>query len=292
MKNYKLLAAGLILAFATCFTSCKKKETVEVDSETQSAVDNAICEQEFMAIVPTVNNNAIKTKGTGASFNRIMAPCDTLIKISGDTLSNPQGVYTNPPTFSLNLNNTSCNPMPDTKNRSGSITMKLTKRLKFAGAQAIIKFQNYKTNVLPNSPAGINYKCDSMVITTVTVAPTYSEFQIKVVNGRCDNGNWYITYNATRNIRHEHQGDNDRTNDVTKIWGNSDGVNRVGRRFTVTVDAGTPLVKHTSCQFIQSGILKLLPDGFKERTVDYGPNVCDEDATFSVNGQTVAFKLR
>lgn len=292
MKNYKLLTAGLLLLIANCFTNCKKEEKVEVDNETQSAVDNALCEQEFMSIVPTVNNNAIKTKGTGASFNKMMAPCDTLTRISGDTAANAQGVFSNPPTFLLNLNNPNCNPMPDSKNRSGSITVRFTKRMRVAGAQAIIKFNNYRTNVVPNSNVGINYKCDSLVITTVTVAPTYSEFQVKVINGRCDNGNWYITYSTDRSIRHEHQGDNDRTNDITSIWGVSNGTNRVGRKFAVTVAANTPLIKHTSCQFIQSGILKLLPDGFKERTVDYGPNVCDEDATFSVNGQTVGFKLR
>lgn len=295
MKKYMILAAGLAFAGMACFTACKKKETVEVDNETQSAVDNAICEQEFMAIAPTVNNHSIKTKGTGASANKLLPPCDTLIKISGDTISNAQGVYANPPVFVLNLSNSTCNPMPDTKLRTGSITIKFTKRVKVAGAQTIIKFNNYKTNVVPtNTNTGISYKCDSMVITTVTVAPTFSEFQIKVVNGKCENSekNWYITYSATRNIKHTHQGDNDRTNDITTIWGASNGTNRNGRNFTVTVDASTPLIKHTNCQYIQSGVLRLLPDGFKERVVDYGPNTCDEDATFTVNGQTVNFKLR
>jgi hypothetical protein len=292
MKRYTIIATSIAFAAITCFTACKKKETVEVDGETQSAVDNAICEQEFMSIAPTVNNNAIKTKGTGASFNRLLAPCDTLIKISGDTLANAQGVYLNPPTFLLNLNNPACNPMPDSKNRSGSITIKLTKRVKVAGAQMIIKFNNYRTNATPTNTNGILYKCDSMVITTNTVAPTYSEFQIKVVNGKCEKDSWYITYSTNRTVRHEHGGDNNNANDITKIWGASNGSNRNGRNYTVTVDAGTPLVKATSCQYIQSGILKLTPDGFKERVVDYGPNTCDEDATFTVNGQTVAFKLR
>jgi hypothetical protein len=295
MKKYLMFATGLALAGMCCFTACKKKETVEIDNETQSAVDNAICEQEFMAIAPTVNNHAIKTKGTGANSNRLLPPCDTLVKISGDTLVNAQGVFINPPTYFINVGNSACNPMPDTKVRQGSLTIKFTKRVKVAGAQTIIKFNNYKTNVVPtNTNSGISYKCDSMVITTVTVTPTFSEFQIKIVNGKCENNekNWYITYSATRNIRHTHQGDSNNSNDITTIWGASNGSNRFGRNYVVTVDASTPLVKHTNCQYIQSGILKLLPDGFKERTVDYGPNTCDEDATFTVNGQTVNFKLK
>ncbi len=292
MKKYTIIATSIALAAITCFTACKKKETVEVDGETQSAVDNAICEQEFMSIAPTVNNNSIKTKGTGATLNRLLPPCDTLIKISGDTLFNAQGTFLNPPTFQINLNNPSCNPMPDAKTRSGSVTIKCYQRVKVAGAKMVIKFNNYRTNVTPTNTAGILYKCDSMVITTVTVAPTYSEFQIKVIGGKCESNGWYLTYNATRNIRHEHGGDNDRTNDITKIWGTSTGSNRNGRNYIVTIDASTPLVKAASCQYIQSGILKLTPDNFKERVIDFGPNTCDEDATFTVNGQTVNFKLR
>jgi hypothetical protein len=38
--------------------------------------------------------------------------------------------------------------------------------------------------------------------------------------------------------------------------------------------------------------MELTPDGFKTRTVDYGNGVCDDNATFTVNGSTVAFKLK
>jgi hypothetical protein len=293
MKRYTIIATSIAFAAITCFTACKKKETVEVDGETQSAVDNAICEQEFMSIAPTVNNNAIKTKGTGASFNRLLAPCDTLVKISGDTTKNAaKTVFLNPPTFQINLNNSSCNPMPDSKVRSGLVTITCYNPVKVTNAKMVIKFNNYRTNTTPTNTAGILYKCDSMIITTVTVAPTYSEFKVEVKGGKCESNGWYITYNATRNIRHEHGGDGDRTNDVTKIWGTSSGANRNGRNFTVSIDQSTPIIKATSCQYIQSGILKLLPDGFKERVIDFGPNTCDEDATFTVNGQTVNFKLR
>jgi hypothetical protein len=58
-------------------------------------------------------------------------------------------------------------------------------------------------------------------------------------------------------------------------------------------------VKHNSCEFISGGIMTLTPEGFETRTIDYGYSVspnpangCDEDASFNVNGNTIAFKLK
>ena len=87
MKKIKFLST-LVLASAVIFTNSCKKNTNEVDTETQSVVDNSICEQEFMQIQPSMNNMAIKTKGTGAqrlsSEASVMAACDSLTYVSGD----------------------------------------------------------------------------------------------------------------------------------------------------------------------------------------------------------------
>ena len=80
MRKIKFLSV-LVLASAVIFINSCKKNTNEVDTETQSVVDNSICEQEFMQIQPAVNNMAIKTKGTGAQRldpqnTVLMPPCD------------------------------------------------------------------------------------------------------------------------------------------------------------------------------------------------------------------------
>jgi hypothetical protein len=41
-----------------------------------------------------------------------------------------------------------------------------------------------------------------------------------------------------------------------------------------------------------SGTVDVTPDGFKTRTVDFGNGACDDDATYTVNGQTISFKLK
>lgn len=290
MRSIKLFLP-IIASFTFFLTSCHKKETVEVDNETQSVVDNAVAEQEFMAMVPVSNNVAIKTKGTGAANNRMMVLCDSLHLVLGDTaFSSPTHVA---PTYTMTIGNASCTPFPDSKIRSGDIQIKFYGRLRNPGSRMVINLLNYKAaNVDPTKK--ISYICDSIVVKTITndVVNNIREFNMKIYNGKCvgANGSWTTLYSTDRYVRHEEN------NNVIKIWGSSNGTNRLGRNFTVDVPSGTPLVKKDGCQFISSGILNLTPDGFKTRTVDYtsgtGVDACDDDATFTVNGSTVAFKLK
>lgn len=290
MRSVKLIFSVAALTVLT-LTSCHKKETIEVDNETQSVVDNAVAEQEFMSMVPAVNSVAIKTKGTGADANKIAAPCDDeLHYISGDT------TFLNlnsPPIFSMTINNASCNPIPDGKIREGVIFVKLYKRVKTPGSSMRFILTDYKAaNSDPNKK--ISYQCDSIVVKTVSNNPTTDIriFNVKIYNGKCvgPTNNWTTYYSTDRTITH-----NMVTDDIS-IYGTSNGTNRNNRKFTVEVPQASPLVKKSSCQFISSGILNLTPEGFKTRTVDYtsgtGVGTCDDDATFSVNGNTIAFKLK
>lgn len=273
-------------------TSCHKKETVEVDNETQSVVDNAVAEQEFMGMVPAVNSVAIKTKGTGADANRTsVAPCDSLHLVSGDTLFGSAGHV--PPTYSLTLTNATCSPIPDAKLREGVLFITFYGRVKTTGSRMKVVLVGYKA--ANSDPAKkISYQCDSIVVKTISNNPTTDirVFNVKIYNGKCvgPTNNWTTLYSTDRTITH-----NMATDDIS-IYGTSNGTNRLNRKFTVEVPSGSPLVKKSSCQFISSGILNLTPEGFKTRTVDYtsgtGVGSCDDDATFSVNGNTVAFKLK
>jgi hypothetical protein len=281
-KSLKIILSMSCISAMLAF-GCKKKEEFEVDNETQSAVDNAVADQEYASIVPTVNNVAINTKGTGAA-GRLMAACDTLTKISGDTLFGTTGHVD--PTYTLNIsNNSGCNVMPDSKIRQGSLSIRLTNKIKVPGAKMIIKMLNYKTGT-------IGYSCDSIVVTTVAFNQTYTEFNIKLINGICVSPNWTIKYSSDRNIKHYNKGNPVGTDPVTMVWGTANGTNRQGRAFTVNIPAETALVKHKSCAFVDKGKMGLTPEGFKERIVDFGNGTCDDDATFTVNGNTVAFKLK
>jgi hypothetical protein len=291
MKNTFRFTLILTALIAFTFTNCKKKETVEIDNETQSAVDNAVADQEFASIVPTTNNHAIKTKGTGAQVGKFMAPCDTLKKISGDTFYGKLDHID--PVFELDLSGGGCGQsFTDGKLRTGKWQIRLTNKIRVTGAQMIIKLINHKTN-------GVTYSCDSIVVTTLSFTPNYVKFNFKLINGLCKASSWEIKYSADRTITHYSNGNPLGSDPYSELFGTTTGINRQGRSFTVTIPETTPLVKYKSCQYIQRGILTLTPDGFKERTIDFGysisPNpsgACDEDASFSVNGNTIAFKLK
>ena len=305
MKRSLNIVLALICSATLFFVGCHKKETTEVDNETQSAVDNAVADQEYAAIVPTTNSHAINTKGAGAD-GRISAPaCDTLNwlnRATADTLpthyltnSVSISIYSISPVYELDLSTSCSNSFTDGKMRKGKWNIRITGPLRLAGSQMILKLQNHKTIDAVASKT-ISYSCDSIVVTTVassTVPPSYITYNIKLTGGICQTAAWVIKYNFDRTITTYPKGDAISAGDpITYVYGTASGVNRQGRAFTLNIPSTTPLVKRKSCQFVQKGIMDLTPDGFKTRTVDFGNGTCDDDATFTVNGNTVAFKLK
>lgn len=289
MKKAFKIVLVLSCSASLFFVGCRKKETIEVDNETQSAVDNAIADQEYMAIVPAVNGHAINTKGTGATNGKLMsaAACDTLIWLNRSTADTNlvNNKYVVAPLYELNLTSACPTSFTDGKLRSGKWNIKITGPLKNVGSQMILKLINHKAS-------GMGYACDSIVVTTVASSSVSSTYNIKLINGVCSSPNWTIKYSFDRTITNYVKGKPVNTDPVVEVYGTANGVNRSGKSFSVDIPAGSPMVKHKSCQYVDKGILNLTPEGFKTRIVDFGNGTCDDDATFTVNGSTVAFKLK
>jgi hypothetical protein len=282
MKNAQritILSAILLASSLVFFHSCKKK-TNEVDSETQSVVDNSICEQEFMQIQPTTNNMAIKTKGTGAQrLSGVMATCDSLTYISGDT------TYTNlssPPTYSFSFSNCAA-PNTDGVARTGGIWVRFIGRPSTVGSKTIIKLLNYNVN------GSITYKCDSIVVKTLSNSIATKSFSISIVNGECVGNGWNVKYVADRTITVNTQSTAALSDDVTNVSGTANGVNRNGKTFSVV---SNNITKPSNCKWITMGTVDVTPEGLSTRTVDFGNGNCDPDATYTVNGQTIKFVMK
>ncbi len=274
MKNRLFLSSALLVSSLIVFDSCKKK--TEVDNETQSVVDNAICEQQFMSIQPIVNDKSINEKGV----KRTNA-CESFNILSGDTTDlNNDKVYDNGPvTFQIDYGTTGC-VGSDGVYRTGKINFTTAKRWSIYNNTVTIDLVGYKANAISYSGQIKITRPDSLTITT------------EVINGRCTDGNWNIDYACTKTLK-QIAGvatKADASDDEFSISGSSTGKNREGRNFTTNIT--NPLIKKTACKYISSGTLELTPDGFKTRTVDFGNGTCDDDATFTVNGQTVSFKLK
>jgi hypothetical protein len=275
MKKSSWVISTFCLA-SLLYVGCSKKQIIEVDNETQSVVDNAIADQEYMAIAPTVQQHALNS--VSVSFKTFLVGCDTLHKVSGDTLfGKPNHVD---PVYTMAVSGCAAT-LPDGKQRVGKLRIRFTGRLRTAGTKMIIKMEDYKAD-------GVSFSCDSMIVTTVSLNTSSAIYNVKLVNGICQNPGFTIKYNCDRTITNSFTG----SSPFISVYGTASGINRTGRAFTVNIPKTSPITKHVSCQYIDKGVLELTPDGFKTRTVDFGDGACDDGATFSVNGNTLAFKLK
>jgi len=257
------------------FAGCSKKETMGVDNETQSVVDYAIVDQEFLAIVPTIYQSVLQAVYTGS-----VAPICGLQEVSKNTADTMWNAI-----YSLNVSNIDCPlAMPDGKARTGKLIMRLIVH-ELTNLQIVAKLENYQAS-------GIVYSCDSMVLTTKVSNSSFKSYNVNLVNGACKTGTVSIKYTFNRTITVYPNGDVNDSNPVVYAYGDARGTNRFGTNFSTSVVQQTPLVKHKTCAYIDKGTMELTPQGFKPRTINFGDGVCDDEATFTVNENTVAFKLK
>lgn len=278
MKKNIILSLVFITSAMITLNSCKKK--TEVDNESQSVVDNAICEQQFLSIAPVINE-----KGSGSPKQQGFRTnaCGSGNWISPqDTATDAFGAYTFSiiPTFTLDY---SANTCADIDNISKSGKLLITSTHKWSTVKTLTTTVSHTTTIVYN-----NYVADGIIYEgTVTLIKTDNLIHTIISNGHCTNASnsWNIYYDADKTTEILPAG-------TVKIWGTSSGTNREGRKFTTSTSQSNPIVKKSDCKFISSGTLELTPEGLKTRTVDFGNGTCDDDATFTVNGSTVSFKLK
>lgn len=281
------LKSGIIITgtLVLCLAACQKKQVQQVDNESQSVVDHTIADQEYSVLAPLTLQFAINTNGTGAQGNATHNTCDTLSRLSGDTLFGSL-VHLADPVYRLYVPSTTCGQtMPDGGERSGSLQVRLTNKMHLTGAQCIIKLNDYVAN-------HVQYTCDSVVLTTLASSTSSTTFNVKLINGLCLGSGWAVKFNFNRTITCYNSGGPDGAEPYYTMDGTANGLNRNGTSFTSTINTALPLKKYRSCRFISAGQMDLTPDGFKTRTIDFGNGTCDKDATFTVNGNTIAFNLK
>jgi len=279
------------LLFQLFFVSCKK-DNKSVDNETQSVVDNALCEQEFMRISPAVSERAISTQGVKRMIKgfgyKVFAACPT-DTLTGDTTTNMQispytGVFvntTNPPCITLDWG-TGCTDPADGVFRSGKLKSTFTKRYGIIGSQATVEAINYKINDITYSGTVKITRLDTGI---------NSSFKTEVINGKCSTATWSINWATSKTVTWKAgYGTLTTADDVVEITGSSSGTNRDGKTFTVNII--TPLEKRAHYKHLVKGTLEITPDGLKPRIVDFGNGVEDNIGTFTVNGNTFTFTMQ
>lgn len=282
MSKKLVFSLFVIGTLAISATFCKKKSTGSIDNESQSIIDNALASQEFMSIVPIVHQLAINTKGTGTQNFKTTTTCDTLSKLSGDTLFG--STNHKDPVYTANLGSGLCGQArPDSKERSGVLNIRLGNKIKTPGTRTIIKISQYRVGDLI-------YSCDSILLTTLNATSLVTTFQVKVINGLCKTDLWTIKYNCDFTLNHHTAATI--SDSYVSAYGQANGRNRTGKTFSAYVPTSEPLVKNISCPYFNRGTEKITPEGYGTRTVDYGNGTCDNEATFVVNGNSIAFNLK
>lgn len=266
MKKILLLSIFSLSVISLTLNSCKKEKP---DTETQSAVDNNICETEFTKIMPTLNSFAVKENG----IRSILAACPSVYVDPLDTLNGF------PVTMTIDYG-TGCVDTVDGKLRKGKIICVFSSKWSTIGSIIKATLLNYSVN-------NVSYTVDSIKISH-DAATTFTS---AVYNARCTGSGWSLEWYGTRTLT---QIAGSATpfyayDDVFQLTGDAWGKNRNGLDYTVNIT--TPLIKRSSCGWIESGILELTPSGLPPRTVDFGNSTCDNQASIKIKDNTFIFTL-
>lgn len=267
MKRITYLSLFVAAAISLLTINSCKKETP--DTETQSAIDNNICETEFTKMMPRINNFGINEQGVKS----MRMACPSII--APDTVASPGW----PRTMTIDYGTTGCADTIDGKIRKGQIICEFSNRWHIVGSSVKITLVNFSVN-------GITYACDSIKI----IHSAATAFTTQVFKGVCQNSSWWLEWECNRTLTQTAGfGDMDPYNDVFSLTGSANGKNREGKKYTVSITS--PVVKRSSCSWIESGKIDLTPEGLATRTVDFGNGTCDKKATLTINGNTFSFDM-
>ncbi len=272
IKQLSLGILTLVIVCAGIFSSCKKKETEEKDSDTTSAADQALASttvNDMTSISDEAGrNNSISSFRTSES-NALLSSCATL---TFDTLAAAK-------TITVNFGATNCLGN-DGRDRRGEIILSFTGRYRDSSTVITVTPQNYFVN-------------DNQVTGSKTITNqghnaahhlVYSiNANIQIIKA---NNAGTVTWQSTRS-REWTAGESTLTwqDDLYSITGSASGTTANGNTFQSVITS--PLIRNMAigCRknFTQ-GVLAHTPGGKATRFIDYGNGACDNLATVTING--------
>lgn len=267
-----MLVSASIMGLSLFFVfSCKKAAE---NTNTQTAADNAICEGEFMRVLPTANSIAVKSAGNGVG--RVTGGGYPTVSV--DTTHGWPHILTINYGPSPGVTDSS-----DGKTRSGLMVMQFSNYWHIPGSIITINLDaasNYMVN-------GVQYQG---VITLTRNSAT--SFSVNISNAKCTKANpaWTILYSATRTYTWT-SGYNDSipSNDVFSITGSASGTDRNGVNYDMKINS--PIIKTGDCPYITQGNVTISTSNNNTYTVDFGNGNCDNQATVTINGNSFPITL-
>ncbi len=292
MKKIIFLAAASIVCSGLLFTSCKKKETE--DNDTEAASDHAMGETASNDISNIGNQASFSNMTTyklGAS-DQIYTMCATITR---DTLNN-----TNPDTLTVDFG-TGCTGL-DNRTRKGILQFVYTAGLHYRDSGNVITVTTpNNTYYVDNNQIIINSKTitnKGHVTNGMLTWVIASDIKINRANGNV------VTWNTTNRTKVLLAGETapnkinwpqakvaifgDATGSHTKLGGST-------HTFSARVLQSKWLVRDFTCglfkRFFVSGTLEFTPDSKPTRYVNFGTGNCDDQAVVTINGHAYNITL-
>jgi len=255
-----LLALGILTIL---FYSCEKIE----DESTRATRDHLFAEQTFNDVGRIVEDGFIE--------NNESKNCPSYTLINTNT--------TDQDTMIIDYGNSSSDDCISYGNiRTGKIIVIYTGKYRDSLAVITTTFDNYHVN--NNLIQG-----ERIVANQGRNSSGNMWFTIDVNHASIANNNGTIDWNATR-TREWVSGsttDYDISDDQYKITGSANGIGVNNNSFTmeITDTLNVDWACFPSC-VIKSGKAKITPNGYTERTINYGDGICDCNFDVTINGST------
>jgi hypothetical protein len=276
-----ILFSAALTMIIVLVNACKKDRP---DTDTQSSVDNSICEGEFSRIFPQLHGIAVGDSGVtkgGIDLPLPLGGCPDYWIDSADILDGfpvTMWLYYGSDNDGDSIYEITCTGT-DGKARQGIIKAVFDNHWNQAGSTVTMSLKNYYVN-------GIKFEG------TVAVTRSGSTFAQTVSNGKCSKpSDWTILWNSSRTFTTLLGDTNTVNDDVTWVAGSASGTDRNGKAFSVDIDPNNPL-KRTICPYITQGAQTIKLEGKKDRIIDYGDGTCDNIAVLTIDGNQFEFQLQ
>ncbi len=284
--NNILRPTALIFALAIGIVSCNKDNT---DTDDLNAVyNNAASETAYNDVASMGDESVIDEDLTSFKMDdaeKISAPCAIVTR--GDTNAMPNVV-----TIDFGTSNCLCN---DGKYRRGKIIINCPppSAARDSGALFHHEFQDFYVN--DNKVLGY------IDVTNFGLSPNgFNHFKWDIVGGlELANGVGTTAWESHQVIAFlaGFNTPNTRLDDKIGIHGGSSGTTQTGETYTAEIDSLLPLIRkfEIGCRkHFFAGTAYVTPQNKPTRTINYGamtPELCDDIATVTVNGQTYTINL-
>lgn len=278
-KHLSLAVILFSVVFTGLFSSCKKKDKEETDSDTSSAADQSLASS-IVNDMTSIADEAGRTNNVSSfrtsNSTAILSNCATL---TFDTLAAAK-------TVTINFGTSNCLGN-DGRYRRGALILNFTGHYRDSLTVITVTPQNYFVN-------------DNQVTGSKTITNNghnaaghlvYS-IQANLQILRANNGGT-ITWQSSRQ-REWTAGETTLSwqDDMYSITGSASGTTSGGGSFQSNITS--PLIRNMApgCRrYFTAGTIAHMPAGKAIRYLDYGNGNCDDQATVTINGNTYPVTL-